>query len=151
MQKFYIYQDSENCFYCTEIKSKIKNWILVGTFKGRYSLKPNDDFDEFKIGSTVELTNKKNVIIEEITWIKKFTFADFKNFNFRYGQKVMTKDGNIYNLLSVNFEISDTKSHCINVRGNDRFDRMYFLDLSDILYIYTPRPLDLSKYGISLQ
>lgn len=151
MNIFFIYQDNENCFYCTEIESKIKGWTLVGTFTGRYSLIENNDFEEFKKGSIIQLTNKKNVIIDSITWIHEFTFADFKNFNFKYGQKVMTKEGEILNLLSVNFEIHDTNSHCINAKGDDEFDRIKWLDLSEILFIYTPKPIDLSKLGISLQ
>ena len=130
----------------------VKNWGSNQSYTGKLSssiTKLNSNFEEFKKGSIIQLTNKKNVIIDSITWIHEFTFADFKNFNFKYGQKVMTKEGEILNLLSVNFEIHDANSHCINAKGDDEFDRIKWLDLSEILFIYTPNPINLDKLGIS--
>lgn len=151
MQKFYIYQDIENCYYCTAVESKLKNWTLVGTFIGSYTLKNNNDFEVFEHGAIIELTNGKRVQIEEITWKKVFTIADFKNFEFKYGQVVLLKDGSICKLNGVSFNLEMYEGGNLLDLHNTLEGNRFWVSLDEVVNIYTPKPIDISKYGIFLQ
>ena len=151
MKKFFIYQDIENCFYCTEIESKIKGWVLVGTFTGIYSLIGNNDFEEFKSGEIIDLTNGKHVLINKIEWNLNFTLADFKNFKFKHGQVVMLKNGDILKLLGVNFDIENYEDGILIDTLDPKDNGRRWICLDEILNIYMPKPIDAQMFGISLQ